>query len=61
VSDKLFRILCVVLAPFILGAAANYYLDLGWFGTRSKVVLSITLLATCILLLLSRRTVRKGG
>lgn len=60
-NDKLFRILCAVLAPVAIGAAANYYLDLGWFGSRARLVLSVTLLLTCVLLALSRRTVRKNG
>lgn len=53
---KLLRSLAAVLALCILGAAANYYMDLGWFGRRGKLVFSITILLACILVALSQRT-----
>jgi hypothetical protein len=58
-SRTQFRVLCAASAPFIIGAGANYYLDLGWFGRYGKLVLSVMLLLTCVLLALSSRTPRR--
>ena len=44
----LLRPLAAVLTLCLLGAAANYYMELGWFGSRGKLVVSVTLLLTCI-------------
>jgi hypothetical protein len=58
-TDSWFRALCAVPALFAVGAAANYYMDLGWFGHWARLALAVTLLLTCILLALSRQTLRK--
>ena len=57
--DKLLRPVAAVLAICILGAAANYYRDLGWLGRWGKLVPSVTLLLICFLLVWSQRVLRK--
>jgi hypothetical protein len=49
-----FRVLSAALLPFVVGAAVNYYMDLGWFGRYGRLVLSVTILLTCILVALGR-------
>jgi hypothetical protein len=48
--EKTFKVIAVVLATLLVAAAAIYYLDLGWFNDRGKLVLSVLLLFTCIFL-----------
>jgi hypothetical protein len=43
--STVYRVLAGVLLILLLAAAANYYLDLGWFGIHGSVVLSMVLLA----------------
>ena len=52
---KLYRVLAVVLAALLVASAANDYLELGWFGSRGKLVVSILLLLTCVLLAIAIR------
>lgn len=47
--------LAAFLAVLLLAAAANYYLDLGWFGNYGRLVLSILLLLSCVLLAVAIR------
>lgn len=54
-SLKLLRLVAALLAICIAVAAANYYMNLGWFGRYGRLVLSIIVLLTCILLVWSRR------
>jgi hypothetical protein len=54
VITKLVRSLAAVLAACVAGAAANYYMDLGWFGRYGKLMLSITLILGCILVMFSQ-------
>jgi type VI protein secretion system component VasK len=46
--ETMLRLLAAVLAFLVVGAAANYYFDLGWFGARSRLVLSALLFGGCI-------------
>jgi hypothetical protein len=57
--DKLLRPVAAVLAICVLGAAATYYLDLGWFGRWGKLVLSVSVLFVCFFLIWSQRVSRK--
>jgi len=50
-----FRVVSAALLPCIVGAAANYYMGLGWFGPYGKLVLYATILLTCILIALGLR------
>jgi len=43
-----------MLLPFIIGTAANYYMDLGWFGHYGKLAVSVAILVTCILIAVGR-------
>lgn len=57
--DKLVRPVASVVAVFLVVAAANYYMDLGWFGSRGKLVLILAVLLICILLALWQKPSRK--
>lgn len=50
-----YRVLAAVLAVPLLAAAANYYLDLGWFGNRGRLVLSMLLLSAVVLIAVAIR------
>jgi hypothetical protein len=52
-----FRWIAAVLFVCIVGAGANYYMDLGWFGNRNhaQLVMSVTMLLTIGLYLVARR------
>ncbi len=52
---KRYRMLAAFLAVLLLATAANDYLDLGWFGNRSRLVVSILLLLTCVFLAIAMR------
>lgn len=53
--ERILRVIAVVLAILLVAAAANYYLDLGWFDDRGRLVLSVLLLFTCIVLAIAFR------
>jgi putative transposase len=54
-EKRVLRPLAAVFLLLLIGAAANNYLGLGWFGSHARVVMSLTLLANCILLIFSQR------
>ena len=54
-SRTQYRVLAAALVPLIVGAAANYYMDLGWFGRYGRLALSVMVLLTCVLVALGRR------
>jgi len=56
--ERILRVVAAVIAIMLLAAAANYYLDLGWFGDRARLVLSVLLLPTCIVLAIALRNDR---
>jgi hypothetical protein len=45
---KRYRVLAACLAVLLLATMANDYLELGWFGSRSRLVVSILVLVTCV-------------
>lgn len=49
------RPLSAIFGLCVLGAGANYYFDLGWFGSQPRFALSLTLLVSCIFLMVSQR------
>jgi hypothetical protein len=53
--DRLFRPLAAVFTVCLAGAAANYYMDLGWFGQRGRLVLSLAMLAVCFFFMFAQR------
>jgi hypothetical protein len=57
---RMLRPLAAVFGLCLVATAANYYMDFGWFGQRGRLVMSLTLLASCFFLILSQRTPRSG-
>lgn len=57
--ERILRVIAVVLAILVVAAAANYYLDLGWFDDRGRLVLSVLLLFSCIVLAVAFRNAER--
>jgi hypothetical protein len=49
-GNDLMRLVSGVMTVWIAVAAANYYMDLGWFGHYGKIILSATTFFGVILL-----------
>jgi hypothetical protein len=49
------RIMMAVVTTCMVVAGLNYYLDLGWFGSRAKLVMASLQLMTMACLLVSLR------
>lgn len=49
------RYMAAILAVLLVAATADFSFGLGWFGGESRVVLSIALLLTCIVLAIAFR------
>jgi branched-subunit amino acid permease len=52
---KILRGVAGLLAILVVAAAANYYLELGWFGSRGRFVLSVLLLLACMVVAIAIR------
>jgi hypothetical protein len=59
--NMILRIVMAVLALCLAGSAANYYLELGWFGERAKLVYTALLFVTSVSLVVAIRNWRAGG
>lgn len=59
--NLLLRILVGVVATCFVATEANYYFKFGWFGTHAKLVSSIMMLVTIIVISMSIRHWREPG
>lgn len=59
--ERILRAIAAVLATLLVATAANDYLDLGWFADRGRLVLSVLLLFTCIVLAMAFRNKERTG
>ena len=50
-GNNLMRLASAAMAVWMAVAAANYYMDLGWFGHYGKIILSATAFLGVILLM----------
>lgn len=57
---KAIQFIAIVLAIAIPAAAANYYFELGWFGGRARLVVSVLVLLACILAALAFKNEERG-
>jgi hypothetical protein len=53
ISAKALRLAAGASGSLVVIAAANYYLNLGWFGGRPRLVLSLTLLLTGVVIVMA--------
>lgn len=59
--NTILRILMAVLVLSLAGSAANYYLELGWFGERARLVYTALTFVTSVSLVVAIRNWRNGG
>jgi uncharacterized membrane protein YidH (DUF202 family) len=59
--NTILRIVMAVLALCLVGSAANYYLELGWFGERARLVYTTLMFVTSVSLVVAIRNWRDGG
>jgi hypothetical protein len=45
------RIILVIVGACFFAAAANYYLHIRWFGVHARLVMTSTMLATLVVIL----------
>lgn len=55
ISSKVVRFAAAVVGVLVVVAAANYFLEFGWFGTRARLVLSSTLLLAVVVIAMAIR------
>lgn len=59
VTNTTLRPIAAIIAVVLLLTSANYYLELGWFGRYGRIVLSVALLATVLVLAFAFRNSRE--
>lgn len=57
--ERLLGPLAAILFFCVIGAAVNYYMELGWFGRFGRFVLVLTMLAVLIFFTLLQHMGRK--
>jgi hypothetical protein len=59
--NTILRTLMAVPALCLAGSAANYYLELGWFGESARLVYTALMFVTSVSLVVAIRNWRNGG